>query len=118
MSPGRRTILVNRVGRRLHVLAPFGALALVKQIPGRRWDPRTKVWTLPSDVEDEAREILAGWPGGASWEGDPPATAAHKRTATSGRTSSGRVTTRCVACSEPLDDVDGFGLHTGCEARR
>lgn len=122
MSHGQRTILINRVGRRLHVLAPLGAKELIKSIPGRRWDHRARLWTLPSDVEDEARDILDGWPGGASWEGDAPARAAHNRAASSGPGKAGRLTTeRCNVCRERLDPAlvaEGAVTHPGCEAGR
>lgn len=43
--------------------SPFDARELVKQIPGRRWDPDRKVWTVPEIFESEARSILSSWLG-------------------------------------------------------
>lgn len=99
----RRKIIVNRVGDRLHILAPFGARELVKSIPARRWDAARKVWTVPADLEEEAREVLDGWPGGVSFPDD-----VHM---------ADRL--RCRVCRRPMVDLaDGHRTHPGCDDGR
>lgn len=97
-------IIVTRAGHQLHVMAPFGAKDLVKSIPGRRWDPTRRVWTVPADLEEDARLILDTWAGGVSYDEDAY------------RKPSAPV---CVACRRPLHRVDldeGFSMHAGCMA--
>ena len=43
---------------RLAVFAPFEFKDRIKQIPGRRWHPDLKCWSVPSLFEADARRII------------------------------------------------------------
>lgn len=98
----RQKIIVTRSGKRFLVLAPFAANYLVKQVPGRRWEAVRKAWTIPADVEEEARDILDRWPAGVSYDDDTN-TAARLRA--------------CRVCRRPMTDLgDTSRTHPGCAA--
>jgi hypothetical protein len=44
--------------RRLVVISTYAAKDAVKEIPGRRWDPDRKVWTIPDYSVRTARTLL------------------------------------------------------------
>lgn len=64
-------IVVTRVKDKLRISAPYEARELIKQIPGRKWDPALKLWTCPATSESVARIVLGQWPGGVHWDTTP-----------------------------------------------
>lgn len=61
-------IVVTKTGDGLVIACPYEALALVRTVPGRRWDAERKVWTAPAAALPACRQAFAGWPHGVLWD--------------------------------------------------
>lgn len=55
-------ITLTREGDRIALRFPYdaGLVAAVKGVPGRRWDPDRKVWTVPADAAEPLARVLTG----------------------------------------------------------
>lgn len=84
------TVELDRDGTQLLIRFPYreDLVALVKELPGRRWDPRNKTWRVPAthiervyatfavhlfEFAPEASGLLAGTLGSAAGDGAPAA---------------------------------------------
>ncbi|WP_425309089.1 hypothetical protein AADG42_10125 [Ammonicoccus fulvus] len=67
-------IVITATATEIRITSPYEARDLIKEIPGRKWDPTRKIWTAPSWALAEAKSILAAWPGGVRILTDHPTT--------------------------------------------
>jgi hypothetical protein len=61
------------------IASPYEAREIVKSIPGSRWDPGRKVWTVPTDSIRLAVSILESYGATVHVLGDAPGTPRESR---------------------------------------